>query len=54
MMKQKSRLAAFLLTLCLLASLAVMPAAAAGESPVPALVPVVAAPQAEGDWCLAG
>lgn len=28
--------------------------AAAGESPVPALVPVVAAPQAEGDWCLAG
>ena len=29
-------------------------AAAAGESPVPALVPVVAAPQAEGDWCLAG
>lgn len=32
MMKQKSRLAAFLLALCLLASLAVMPAAAAGES----------------------
>ena len=28
--------------------------AAAGESPVPALVPLVAAPQAEGDWCLAG